>query len=81
MPLFEYTARNLKGDIVKDQVDLPTKDDVVAHLRKNRLVPVDFWINSRAYTDKAARAPAFAELPPRFRNHELCVKPLIHHFR
>ncbi len=40
MPLFEYTARNLKGDLVKDQVDLPTKDDVVAHLRKNRLVLV-----------------------------------------
>jgi|SRR5262252_395939 len=40
MPLFEYTARNLKGDLVKDQVDLPTKDDVVAHLRKNRLVVV-----------------------------------------
>ena len=40
MPVFEYTARNLKGDLVKDQVDLPTKDDVVAHLRKNRLVVV-----------------------------------------
>jgi len=41
MPLFEYTARNLKGDLVKNQVDLPTKDDVVAHLRKNRLVLVE----------------------------------------
>src|SRR5574342_1099 len=40
MPLFEYTARNLKGDLVKDQVDLPSKDDVIAHLRKNRLVVV-----------------------------------------
>ncbi len=40
MPVFEYTARNLKGDLVKDQVDLPTKDDVVAHLRKNRMVVV-----------------------------------------
>ena len=40
MPVFEYTARNLKGDLVKDQVDLPSKDDVVAHLRKNRLVVV-----------------------------------------
>jgi type IV pilus assembly protein PilC len=40
MPLFEYTARNLKGDRVKDQVDLPSKDDVIAHLRKNRLVVV-----------------------------------------
>ena len=41
MPLFEYTARNLKGDLVKDQVDLPSRDDVIAHLRKNRLVVVN----------------------------------------
>ena len=41
MPVYEYTARNLKGDLVKDQVDLPSKDDVVAHLRKNRLVVVN----------------------------------------
>ncbi|HTR21876.1 MAG TPA: type II secretion system F family protein [Gemmatimonadales bacterium] len=40
MPVFEYTARNLKGDLVKNQIDLPSKDDVVAHLRKNRLVVV-----------------------------------------
>jgi len=40
MPVFEYTARNLKGDLIKDQIDLPSKDDVVAHLRKNRLVVV-----------------------------------------
>jgi len=40
MPVYEYTARNLKGDLEKGQVDLPTKDDVVAHLRKNRLVVV-----------------------------------------
>ncbi len=48
MPLFEYTARNLKGDIVKDHVDLPTKDDVVAHLRKNRLVLVQLRQAPRA---------------------------------
>ena len=40
MPVYEYTARNLKGDLEKGQVDLPSKDDVVAHLRKNRLVVV-----------------------------------------
>jgi len=40
MPVYEYTARNLKGDLEKGQVDLPTKDDVVAHLRRNRLVVV-----------------------------------------
>src|SRR2546429_9728076 len=37
MPVFEYTARNLKGDLVKDKIDLATRDDVIAHLRKNRM--------------------------------------------
>ena len=41
MPIFEYTARNLKGDLVKDSVDLPSKDDVVAHLRMIGEAPVD----------------------------------------
>src|SRR6266700_1181281 len=40
MPVFEYTARNLKGDLVKDKIDLPSRDDVIAHLRKNRMVVV-----------------------------------------
>src|SRR5882672_2609899 len=40
MPVFEYTARNLKGDLVQDKVDLPSRDDVIAHLRKNRMVVV-----------------------------------------
>ncbi|HET9707863.1 MAG TPA: type II secretion system F family protein [Gemmatimonadales bacterium] len=48
MPIFEYTARNLKGDLVKDQVDLPSKDDVVAHLRKNRLVVVQVRVAPKA---------------------------------
>src|SRR3989442_629935 len=40
MPLFTYTAPTLKGDLVNDKIDLPTRDDVIAHLRKNRLVVV-----------------------------------------
>jgi type IV pilus assembly protein PilC len=40
MPTFEYTARTLKGDLVTDKVDLPSKDDVIAHLRKNRMIVV-----------------------------------------
>ena len=40
MPVFEYTARNLKGDLVRDKIDLGTRDDVIAHLRKNRMVVV-----------------------------------------
>ena len=31
MPVYEYTARNLKGDLVQDKIDLPSRDDVIAH--------------------------------------------------
>src|SRR6266571_2633665 len=40
MPVFQYTARTLKGDLVNDKIDLPTRDDVIAHLRKIRMVVV-----------------------------------------
>ena len=40
MPVWEYTARNLKGDLIRDKIDLPSKEDVVAHLRKNRMIVV-----------------------------------------
>ncbi len=40
MAVWEYTARNLKGDLVQDKIDLPSRDDVIAHLRKNRMVVV-----------------------------------------
>jgi len=40
MPVFEYTARTLKGALVQDKVDLPSRDEVIAHLRKNRMVVV-----------------------------------------
>jgi len=46
-----YTARTLKGDLVNDKIDLPSRDDVIAHLRKNRMVscspaaPKEFKLN------------------------------------
>src|SRR5213596_2704083 len=40
MTVFQYTARTLKGDLVNDKIDLPSRDDVIAHLRKNRMVQV-----------------------------------------
>ena len=40
MPVFEYTARNLKGELVRDKIDLASRDDVIAHLRKNRMIVV-----------------------------------------
>jgi type IV pilus assembly protein PilC len=40
MPMFEYTARNPTGQIQKGQLDVASKDDVNAYLRKNRLILV-----------------------------------------
>ena len=40
MPVFEYTARNTTGQIQKGQLDVASKDDVSAYLRKNRLILV-----------------------------------------
>src|SRR3954453_14495661 len=41
MPLFEYTARNAaNGQIQKGQVDVKSKEEVSAYLRKNRLILV-----------------------------------------
>ena len=40
MPMFEYTARSQTGQIQKGQLDVSTKDDVSAYLRKNSLILV-----------------------------------------
>src|SRR5437870_2722352 len=54
MPVFQYTARTLKGDLGNDKGDLASRDDVYAHLRKNRMVvvqvraaPREFKLNFR----------------------------------
>jgi type IV pilus assembly protein PilC len=41
MPVFEYTAKNATtGQIMKGTYDAPSRDDVIGHLRKNRLLLV-----------------------------------------
>src|SRR2546425_1096100 len=45
MPVFQYTARTLKGDLVNDKIDLPSRDDVIAHLRKHRKAFSDLYVN------------------------------------
>src|SRR6188472_3115493 len=37
MPAFTYTARALNGDLKKDTIEAPNRDDAVAALRKQRL--------------------------------------------
>ena len=57
MPVFQYTARTLKGDLVNDKIDLPSRDDVIAHLRKNRMVVVQ-RPSMAARWQRAARSAA-----------------------
>ena len=41
MPVWEYTAKNVtSGQITKGQLDVPTRDDVIAFLRRGRMTPV-----------------------------------------
>src|SRR5260370_4040756 len=54
MPVSQYTAGTRKGDVVSDKSELPSRDDVIAHLRKNRMVvvqvraaPRDFKLNCK----------------------------------
>ena len=40
MPVFNYTARTLTGELQSGSIDLPSEREVVAHLRKNRMIVV-----------------------------------------
>jgi type IV pilus assembly protein PilC len=40
MPTFAYSARNPTGQIQNGEIELATRQDVVAHLRKQRLMPI-----------------------------------------
>ena len=40
MPVFAYSARTVGGELKQDEIDLPTRDEVIKYLRKRRLIPV-----------------------------------------
>jgi type IV pilus assembly protein PilC len=40
MPVFTYSARSLTGDIQSGEIDLPTREEVVGFLRKQKMIPV-----------------------------------------
>jgi type IV pilus assembly protein PilC len=40
MPVFSYSARALSGDLQSGEIDLPTREEVVGYLRKQKLIPV-----------------------------------------
>ena len=40
MPVFAYSARTVGGELKRDEIELPTRDEVIKYLRKRRLIPV-----------------------------------------
>jgi len=41
MPMFDYTAKNVStGQILKGQLDVPSRDEVIAYLRRSRMILV-----------------------------------------
>jgi type IV pilus assembly protein PilC len=40
MPVWTYSARSVGGEIRRAEVDLPSKDHVIAYLRKQKLIPM-----------------------------------------
>src|SRR4028119_161362 len=46
MPVFAYSARNSTGEIMSGEIDLPTRDEVVGFLHRQRLRPVT--VNAKA---------------------------------
>lgn len=46
MPVFAYSARSISGDIQTGEIDLPSRDEVVGYLVRQRLRPVS--VNAKA---------------------------------
>lgn len=46
MPVFAYSARSTNGDLTSGEIDLPTRDEVVGYLVRQRLRPVS--VNAKA---------------------------------
>lgn len=40
MPVWKYSARTVTGELQRDEIELPSKDHVVAYLRRKKLIPV-----------------------------------------
>ncbi len=47
MPVFSYSARSATGELTNGEIDLPTKDEVVGYLRRQRLIPVNVRAKSK----------------------------------
>ena len=55
MPMWEYTAKAAaSGQIMKGQLDVPSRDDVISFLRRSRMTPVTV-----REAPKALKLPSF----------------------
>ncbi len=40
MPVYTYSARTINGELKRDEIEVPARDDVIAFLRAQKLIPV-----------------------------------------
>ena len=45
MPTFAYTARTLSGDLKSSTMDANSREDVVAQLRRQKLIVVKVYVD------------------------------------
>ncbi len=50
MPVWSYSARTVSGDLKKAEYDAATREEVIAHLRSQRLIPVSVREKPKAIT-------------------------------
>ena len=50
MPVFTYSARNMTGELTIGEIELPSRDEVVGYLRRQRLMPVAVKPKPKAIT-------------------------------
>jgi type IV pilus assembly protein PilC len=47
MPRFAYSARSVAGDLQTGEIDLPSRDEVVTYLRRQRLIPLSVRVKPK----------------------------------
>ncbi len=50
MPVWNYSARTVTGELRRDEIELPSRDHVIAYLRKQKLIPVSVREKPKAIT-------------------------------
>ena len=70
MPVYTYSARTISGELKRDQIDVPNRDEVIAFLRAQKLIPVSVREKPKALQMSiGARMKSRSSVPHRTRKN------------